>query len=420
MELASVRALKEEISIGLVAPIVERQIATRKFGLPASSIARAASPQRAMALGIAASADGYSLAVRTQRRTLEENDSFLAEIERRARGEVDIRYVGQLFKQAPPWHQCRQRPLKTGVSIAHCNVTAGTLGAFVKRSDDGKMYLLSNNHVLANEDAGSIGDAVLQQGPYDGGVNTGDRVGALAQWIAFNPANNLVDAAIAELDDGADVVLRDLCGLGTLNGLADQPLLPGTPVSKIGRTTGLTRGVVTAIEIDDVVVSYDCGNISFDRQIEIEGMGDNAFSAGGDSGSLIVDDDMRAVGLLFAGGDHGASNGKGLTYANDIGAVLSALQIELAIWKFLAFATRKDYIIAMTITLEQAREAKSQALVMSRQASWPATGVGVGQVFGGLAVKVNLSSKPRKRLPETINGVPVVYEITGKIRKRPL
>jgi hypothetical protein len=52
-------------------------------------------------------------------------------------------------------------------------------------------------------------------------------------------------------------------------------------------------------------------------------------SQGGDSGSLIVDADRKAVAILFAGGDLGGSNGKGLTFANPIDAVLKALKIEL-------------------------------------------------------------------------------------------
>jgi len=66
------------------------------------------------------------------------------------------------------------------------------------------------------------------------------------------------------------------------------------------------------------------------RQIEIEGAGNRSFSDAGDSGSLIVDDEMLAAALLFAGGDHGGSNGKGLTYANPIAAVFKALKVKLA------------------------------------------------------------------------------------------
>jgi hypothetical protein len=102
-------------------------------------------------------------------------------------------------------------------------------------------------------------------------------------------------------------------------------------VAKIGRTTGVTRGQVTAFELDNVVVGYDIGNLRFDNQVEIESDGDGPFSDGGDSGSLIVDAGKRGVALLFAGSDQGGSNGQGLTYANPLGAVLDALKVELAL-----------------------------------------------------------------------------------------
>lgn len=102
-------------------------------------------------------------------------------------------------------------------------------------------------------------------------------------------------------------------------------------VAKLGRTTGLTRGRVTAFELDNVTVGFDLGALGFDNQIEIEGGGSGPFSAGGDSGALIVGADRRAVALLFAGSDQGGANGQGLTYANPIHAVLDALQIELAL-----------------------------------------------------------------------------------------
>lgn len=86
---------------------------------------------------------------------------------------------------------------------------------------------------------------------------------------------------------------------------------------------------MTAFELDNVVVTYDIGDLRFDDQIEIEGAGSGPFSRGGDSGSLIVDAGFRAVALLFAGGDSGGTNGKGLTFANPIGAVFAALRVTL-------------------------------------------------------------------------------------------
>ena len=122
-----------------------------------------------------------------------------------------------------------------------------------------------------------------------------------------------------------------LRGLGKLSGLGDAFLDEGTEVAKLGRTTGLTRGRVTAFEMDNVVVGYDIGNVRFDDQVEIEGAGDGPFSDGGDSGSLIVGRDKRGVALLFAGSDQGGANGQGLTYANPLRAVLDALKVELAL-----------------------------------------------------------------------------------------
>jgi hypothetical protein len=81
--------------------------------------------------------------------------------------------------------------------------------------------------------------------------------------------------------------------------------------------------------MDNVLIEYDLGTLRFDQQIEIEGADDVAFSAGGDSGSVVVDDTGRAVALLFAGGDQGGENGKGLTYANPLRPVLEAMKADL-------------------------------------------------------------------------------------------
>ncbi len=108
-----------------------------------------------------------------------------------------------------------------------------------------------------------------------------------------------------------------------------SPLDIGDRVRKVGRTTGVTEGVVTAIEVDRLVVDFEIGLLRFDGQIEIEGTGSEAFSAGGDSGSLIVDEHGFACGLLFAGSDVGGRNGAGLTYVNEIDVVLGRLKSRL-------------------------------------------------------------------------------------------
>lgn len=221
----------------------------------------------------------------------------------------------------------RTRPLRPGLSVAHATVTAGTLGAFVRHHED--VHVLSNHHVLVGE-TGTIGDPVVQPGPADGGTEPADRIGTLAGLVELVPGEvATVDAAIAGLepDLAADAVTAypggELTGTTHVEG--------GEQVAKIGRTTGLTHGVVTAIELDGLLVDFGpgLGTLAFDDQIEVEGTGGQAFSAGGDSGSLVYrTEDTSAVGLLFAGSAGGGSAGQGLTFLNPVQEVLDQLDIS--------------------------------------------------------------------------------------------
>ncbi|MEJ5945088.1 hypothetical protein WDZ17_07230 [Pseudokineococcus basanitobsidens] len=219
----------------------------------------------------------------------------------------------------------RERPLRPGLSIAQEAVTAGTLGAFVRREGDPRTYVLSDNHVLADSDRAAIGSGVLQPGPADGGTAQ-DAVGRLTAAAPLQVATpNAVDAAVAVLADDVEVDATYPVGAITATALADDQLV----VEKVGRTTGLTRGVVTAVELDGVAVGYPAGVLTFDDQVEVSGT-DGAFSAGGDSGSLVYDPATgAAVGLLFAGSERGGPEGSGLTFCNPVDAVLSALGVRL-------------------------------------------------------------------------------------------
>jgi hypothetical protein len=117
---------------------------------------------------------------------------------------------------------------------------------------------------------------------------------------------------------------------GPLSGAVVQAaeIDPDEQVEKVGRTTGHTRGRISAVEVDGVVVQYDSCVRSFDDQIEIEGL-TGAFSGGGDSGSVIWRSADRApLGLLFAGSTEGGSAGGGVTFANPLTTVLAALDVH--------------------------------------------------------------------------------------------
>ncbi len=335
MELDSVRELKASVHRGLVAPLAAKGTTRRMLALSAQPIDNVAGQHRTVALGIARKSKGnFQLAIRVQRPELVDSPQVQA-IVKKAKGEADVRYIGRLVKRpavasSVPWNQKNRRPLQMGISIGHFKITAGTLGCFVKRRSDGTMLVLSNNHVLANENNAKAGDAILQRGAFDGGRRPTDVGGTLAAFVTIKTAGaNEVDCAVASVKSDIDSNTNLIKGVGTLAGLGPAFLDEGTEVAKLGRTTGVTRGNVTAFELDNVVVAYDIGDVSFDNQIEIEGAGNAAFSAGGDSGSLIVDADVQGVALLFAGGDQGGSNGKGLTYANPLQTVLDALKVDL-------------------------------------------------------------------------------------------
>lgn len=265
-------------------------------------------------------------------------------------GEVrtDVQETGVI--RALQGHTDRWRPAPGGVSIGHVDITAGTLGCLVTRDD--QLFILSNNHVLANSNSAEKGDPIVQPGRYDGGT-ADDQIATLEDFVPINfgtspptcliatgtesflnwvarllgsshrvmafqevPARNLVDAAIARpLSD--DLVEKRIFEIGVLKGSRDATL--GTRVKKSGRTTGFTSGVITQIDVTSQV-NYGEGRIAiFEDQLMA-----GAMSRGGDSGSAVLDEEDFVVGLLFAGSDT-------TTIINPIQFVLDALQVEIAV-----------------------------------------------------------------------------------------
>ena len=230
-------------------------------------------------------------------------------------------------------HRARHRPAPGGVSVGHVNITAGTLGSRaigLTAPWNNRHLILSNNHVLANSNAGNVNDSIVQPGPADGGRHPGDQIAVLARWVPINfgGAPNVVDAAIGwawhERIRGGQYYLSGGTPAYYSTGTAPLAASLGLIVGKSGRTTGLTQGRVTQIGVS-VNVNYGGGRVAlFRNQIAIQSVNANPFSAGGDSGSLIWHwaTGVRPVGLLFAGGG-------GVTFANQIGDVLAALNIRL-------------------------------------------------------------------------------------------
>lgn len=239
---------------------------------------------------------------------------------------VDIEEVGTFRRLGGiPIPNPRQglRPAQPGCSIGFHEPgqsfkMAGTLGAIVRKED--RYFILSNNHVLADEDNLQAGAAIYQPGILDNGDVGRDRIASLSDTVRLDLRNfNVVDAAIAELDDNG-MASSEILYIGNSAGPGNARR--GMIVHKFGRTTAYTVGTITSTATD-VIVRYETGEITFEDQILMTSAGSRPFSAGGDSGSLIIDRDSgQAVGLLFAGSETH-------TLANHIGEVLAALQVDL-------------------------------------------------------------------------------------------
>jgi hypothetical protein len=309
---------------------------------------------------------------------------------------TDVVEVGYLRALQTP--KDRYRPtIPSGVSIGHFKVTAGTLGTIVKDRTTSELFILSNNHVLANCNDAVPGDAILQPGAIDGGQNPADVVAKLERFVklayigdpvtpptpgapnpgptpgptpptptpggnagclalvvaisnalatalgsqqrvatvqaasvpggptisragaqAENVPDNRVDCALARPVDPA-MFSDDIRQIGLVNDIKAPAL--GMRVRKYGRTTAYTEGSIKLLNAT-VNVNYSTmmgpRTARFTGQVITEGM-----SAGGDSGSLIVDAaEARAVGLLFAGSELA-------TIFTPIDVVLEALNITL-------------------------------------------------------------------------------------------
>ena len=182
------------------------------------------------------------------------------------------------------------RPAEPGYSVGHYLVTAGTLGCVCYKGSN--TYILSNNHVLANENNCQVGDPIYQPGTYDGGTSL-DTIAYLDSWVPLTEGVN-VDCAIGKVSDITLVTNVGAWG-GAITDYHDPEL--GDTLTKTGRTTGTNTGTVTAVNVD-VSVNYDALGVVTISDCFIT---NNSMSNGGDSGSCMRFNDTIAAGLMFAG-----------------------------------------------------------------------------------------------------------------------
>jgi len=231
-------------------------------------------------------------------------------------------------------HQAIQTPpIQLGTSggwrydLANGYCCGGTLGSLIQVG--GQLRILSNYHVLeaditngGNGQQASNGDPVIQPALIDIGCNAGQAQNVATLVVSHSLPNSNVDASTATIIPGMVDPSGAILEIGTLSSQTAAAAI-GQDVKKSGRTTGLSRSSVDGLNAT-VSISYEdecAGGSAFSKtftgQIIIANRG-SKFLAGGDSGSLMVEDvtsNPRAVGLLFAGSSS-------LAVANPIDEVL--------------------------------------------------------------------------------------------------
>jgi|SRR5882724_511474 len=242
--------------------------------------------------------------------------------------ETDVVEVGRLRAQIPSPRR-RHRPARPGCSIGFRLeapldglLMAGTLGAVVARGE--AQFILSNNHVLANENQLPVGAPIYQPGLLDHGDPQSDAIARLSHFaplIASGP--NRVDCAIAEILAPELIGPRVMAKVGKLASPQPIAVVEGMAVEKVGRGSGYTLGKAYDVSAT-LTLDYELGDLIFVNQVLIRGTS-GAFSEYGDSGALVVGADSgRAAGLLIGGSGE-------FSIANHLEDVLTELGASLVV-----------------------------------------------------------------------------------------
>ena len=212
---------------------------------------------------------------------------------------------------------------------------AGTLGALVHLAD-GTLCGLTNNHVTGGCNHTRLGMHILCPAPFDADPDHPapraiGRHHSFAQLASGDPRQvplQDIDAALFSVVDPGLVSSMQGEGLyDTPDDVADP--VGGMVVKKVGRTTGLTIGLVKGVFLTPLGIPYEAerfrSTVYFQNAWVVATETGDPFSMGGDSGSLVVTDDgSKAVGLVFAG----ATNGS-VSYIIPIRSVLDRFQATL-------------------------------------------------------------------------------------------
>jgi hypothetical protein len=188
------------------------------------------------------------------------------------------------------------RPAAIGEAISHIRGEAGSIGCVVTVDGRDDWFLLSASHVLAPAGA-STGDLIIEPPVSQRGTVPIAELSQFKQLQSGGVANSF-DAGLARLLRKDDIDLT-IPKIGRPRpDVMDAALYQS--VRKYGAGTLTTLGVVTDVSAE-ATFSFSFEDYLFADVIQVTGCGTN-FSAGADSGALVVDAlTNRAVSLIIGG-----------------------------------------------------------------------------------------------------------------------
>nr|WP_234414403.1 S1 family peptidase [Paenibacillus sp. CAA11] len=197
----------------------------------------------------------------------------------------------------------RIRPVQAGYSVGTPQVS-GTAGLIVAGSGESR-YLLSNNHVLNQNNTSGYSETIQPGGADDGRARV-DRIGQLSRFVRLKKkGTNLLDAAIS-VPIRRSILSPRYAIFGALPGHVNTYKV-GDKFKKVGRTTGLTQGTVESVNTDIQVDYGDYGNlgiVNFKNQTVVRG--EKPVSLSGDSGSVwLTNRGNFAAAVNYAGSADG-------------------------------------------------------------------------------------------------------------------
>jgi len=201
--------------------------------------------------------------------------------------------------------------------------SVGTLGCFATDAS-GAVYLISAGNVLAPAGLGETGDEIFLEGhspPNDKPIAT-----LTTFRVPTVQRPSFVDVAAARLEGDVHPDFSTLPSGWQIQKSARAVL--EDEVLKVGRTSTVTWGRVTALEESIRMMSWNSETVSLLDCIIVTGQADTGFSLAGDSGAAILRKGGAVVGLLL-GGSSGAPGNPGVTVACSFERVLAELQLTL-------------------------------------------------------------------------------------------